>query len=83
MAARILAFPKPGAFPAPVQSTHFRVDSRASVLTEGPSKRTTEMEPESMGEGLGCFRGTLHIFLLEGATAALIYGAWHLAHMLR
>ncbi len=35
-----------------------------------------------MGAGLGCFRGTMHIFLLEGATDALIYGVWHLAQLL-
>jgi hypothetical protein len=81
MAARILPFPKPIAFPAPVQS--FRVDLKASTLNDEPSKGVTEMEPESIGAGLGCIRGTVRILLLEGATAAVIYGVWHLAHVLR
>jgi hypothetical protein len=38
---------------------------------------------ESDFDGLGCFRGLRSALIAEFAAAVLLYGAWHLWHMIR
>lgn len=83
MTARILAFPKPMAFPASAQNDSFGVDERAFAVKELPSKGVAKMAPESIGAGLRCMRGTLHLLMLEGLTVAVVYGVWQLAKLMR
>jgi len=56
------------------------VSIAASPAFVGRAKDTlTDSDPD----GLSCIRGLRSALILEFATAVLLYGAWHLWHILR
>jgi hypothetical protein len=57
--------------------------SVVSICNSPAYMRTVEEGPASNRDGLGCARGIRVAFLLEGGMALLIYGIWHLWHLVR
>jgi hypothetical protein len=58
--------------------------SVVSICNSPAFMRTIEEDgPVSNRDGLGCARGIRAAFLLEGGMVLLIYGIWHLWHLVR
>lgn len=53
----------------------------ASPAFAGPANDPSM--PDSDRDGLGCIRGLRSALIIEFAAAVLMYGAWHLWHILR
>ena len=63
-------------------STGFISCSVVSICNSPAFMRAIEEErPASNRDGLGCARGIRAAFVLEGGAAMLLYGIWHLWHL--
>jgi len=65
------------------QSDHFFSGIVFSISDVPTFPATPDDLHEANRDGLGCLRGIQVAFAFEGATALLIYGIWHLWHVVR
>ena len=65
-------------------NTYFVPGSVVSI-SESPAFTLPAKDPltQSDPDGLGCVRGVRSAFLFEFGAAILVYGLWHLWHILR
>lgn len=56
-----------------------------SICNSPAYTRSVEAQPTYLdeGNGLDCVRGVCSAFVLEGGLALLVYGVWHLWHLVR
>jgi len=81
MGSRVLHSPETGTTPSvPTFQLQFVPAQEASVL-QFPHPHLQEKDWRE--DGPGCVRGVRFALAIEAATALMIYGIWHLSHLVR
>jgi hypothetical protein len=72
----------PSAVPAAAASPRTSLATVVSICDSPAFVRAVENQKQSDPDGLGCARALRAAFVLEGGLALLVYGVWHLWHLI-